>query len=259
MTVLLWRTVNRNNSWPGKQKLLYFQETKSAHTHRYSAAAEQTEEEMRRKIIICFSQICVWKHKAFYFPGRMAKAHWSAHTSPVSYEDRELHHSSHLPLSFSEATNPSGLSHLSFPEDLAVRNDDNRATERGRKKPKTIEKRKLLPCSCATADMPLLAHVASSSAEGTLQQFPILGSAAVRDVLAFPHNFWFLVQLKVIWHPQFVLYWLNIHSQTIQHKVNAIYIKTWCCWQRQIPLKIKNCAMVYRICDNIFLFTAIDR
>lgn len=104
ITVLWISTSDRNNSWLRKWRLLYFQGTKFALTHRYSAAADQIEEKKkkRKKRIICFSQTCIWKHQAFYLPGQMTKAYWSAYTSLDLFEDRELHQTSPSPPSFSE-------------------------------------------------------------------------------------------------------------------------------------------------------------
>lgn len=173
----------------------------------------------RKKIITCFSQTCICKHQAFYLLDQMAQAHWS-HTFLVSFM-------SHQSRSFSEQHQTNLTVPAPLPEHLTVCGEENLTPERG--KPGGSAH------SCALAqELPHSPELLCRRSSGSSH----FGQCSFQTLL---HS----VQLKVIWQPQFVLYWLNICRQTIQYQFKAKPIKTWCCWQMQIsPCRSEPCCTI---------------
>lgn len=199
--------------------LLYF------FKHKYPAAVDQATRKKKKKKTtkeennyLLFSNLHL-QASSIYLLGQMAQAHWS-HTFLVSLM-------SHLPPSFSEQhqtplTVPAPLS-----EHFTVCGEDNLTPERG--KPGGSAH------SCALAqELPHSPELLCTRSSGSSH----FGQCSSQTLL---HS----VQLKVIWQPQFVLYWLNICRQTIQYQFKAKPIKTWCCWQMQIsPCRSEPCCII---------------
>lgn len=147
-------------------------------SYRYSAAADQTEgkgKKNRKKIITCFSQTCICKHKAFYLLGQMAQAQQS-HTFLVLFEDRERPLTSHLPPSFSEWHQMPLTVTAPLSEHFTVCTKENPILERGKPGGSAPQ---LCPGTGAAPQ-----HGAALQTE--LRQFPMSGSAAFRHCCIHP-------------------------------------------------------------------------
>lgn len=215
--------------------LLYFQETTFALTHRYPAAADQTRGKKKtktgRKELLAFLKLAFASIKHFIYWAKWLKL--PGHTLSLFY----LRTQSEPWLLTCHLLFRSGTKRL-WPSQLPFQSASLCVVRRTQ--PQKGANQGVLPHSCALAR-----DLLPSTASAELLCRRSSGSSPFQTLLHSSSHFWLIVQLKVIWHPQFVLYWLNIRRQTIQYQFKAKSIKTRCYWQMQIsPCRSEPCCII---------------
>lgn len=237
----LWISIlNRSNSWLMKRALLYFQGT-FALTHRYSTAADQTEEKQKNpkqeeNNYLLFSNLHL-QASSILFTGPNGSSSLVTHFPCFTWGQRITPDLSLATFIFRAAPNASDSHTSPFRAFHCV--------QWGELSPRKGKTRGFCPTAVPwhRTCSPVLPAL-SCSAE-VAQAVPHFGQCSFQTLLHSSSHFWLIVQLKVIWHPQFVLYWLNIHRQTIQYQFKAKSIKTRCCWQMQIsPCRTEPCCII---------------